>query len=238
MGFWKHRYEFRHPPDYWTPRGGRISSSTDNGDTFPTFSLIDSRAKCPDALYVDGRLVVAWQQSLAQTGDELYVAVSEDHGLSFSAPVKVGAGKQLGCPRLVDNHAGRALVVWEEGFAFTARPSWVRSFMPVSGELGEPVQLTAPDEAQACSRLVSAPSGRVALVRSRGHSFERDWVTEVALSDDGGRTFGAPSVVDVIDPGAGCPAAGLAPYGDLYLAWTRDPSELRVSHGKPVRPCE
>jgi hypothetical protein len=64
-------------------------------------------------------------------------------------------------------------------------------------------------------------------------------VTELRTSEDGGRTFSAPSVVEGIDAKSGCPLVGAAPSGAIYLSWMRnDDFDLMVSRARPKRPCE
>ncbi len=226
--------------DYWDPIGGRLTTSPDNGETFTDLSLIEFGASSPNVLFSDGRLVLAWRRS-PPGENSLHLAISEDQGRSFSPPVMLANSRlQLWPPQLVDTHTGEVLVLWQEGFALsdTGRSTWMRSLSLDSGTLGEPMQVIPPHEANACSTLVSSPTGKLALVHSRGHAFKNDWVTEVRTSEDHGRTFGPPSVVEVIDPIDGCPSVGYAPSGGLYLAWTRGDFELVLSRGRPKRPCE
>jgi hypothetical protein len=226
--------------DYWDPVGARLTTSPDNGETFTDLTLLEFGASSPDVLFSDGRLVAVWRRSTPD-GDALRLAISEDRGRSFTPPVTIATSKmQLWPPRLVDTHAGEVLVLWQDGFGIstTGRSTWMRRIALDSGTLGEPVQVIAPNEANACSTLASSPTGKLALVHSRGHAFKRDWVTELRTSEDHGRTFGPPSVVEVIDPIDGCPSVGYAPSGDLYLAWTRGDFELVLSRGRPKRPCE
>jgi hypothetical protein len=227
--------------DYWNPVGGRLITSPDNGGTFSDdASLIEFGAQCPSAIFIGDRLVVSWIQSTVPRGDELFLAVSEDNGASFTPPVAIAASPtQIWCPTLVDNRAGEVLVVWAEGFFHNGLATWVRGFSPSTGSLSAPVQLAPADTLHACSRLAVSSSGKVALVRSRGSSFQSNWVTDVRLSESGGLTFGAPVVVDVIDAQSGCPAVGYTPSGDLYLAWTRQSStDLLLSRGRPKQPCD
>ncbi len=224
--------------NYWNPWGDRYSTSDDNGETFSPIALLDSDASCADIVYVEGYLVAAYSTYTIAGKQELRVTASPDNGKTFSPPITITTSSMLWCPKVIDNHAGEALVLFDEGPGIGERSSSIVSFTPATSALTPIVQLTPPEEIHGCANVAAAPGGKAVVTYSRGSAFDSNWETVTFESYDGGHTFGSSSPVGVISPMSGCPDLGYAPSGNVYVAWLENDYELMWSRGQPKRPCE
>jgi hypothetical protein len=171
-------------------------------------------------------------------GPELQAAASSDNGISFSEPVVVAASDQgVWCPQLARAADGDVLVLYEQGPGIGKRATNLARFTPATGAVSAPLELHPAAEGNICSSIAAAPDGRVVVSHSDGSLIEGDAVTDLRSSDDDGRSFGAPDVVDVTDGSSACPALALGSDG-MIAAWRREFYELLVSAGTPKRPCQ
>lgn len=195
--------------------------------------MLDPAADCTDIAYVDEYLVAV---SSAVEDTELWVATSTDNGQSFNPPITIAkTNTMFWCPKMVDNHAGEAIVLFTDGKS-SGRSLSVVTFKPATNELGPIVQLAPPDDAFECANLASSSAGKAIVTLSR--RVWKEWENVFFTSDDAGHTFGAPSVINVISTDDGCPEVGYAPSGTAHLAWVQNEMELMWGRSRPKRPCE
>lgn len=191
-----------------------------------TFSWLPRLAWAPDDAR---RLHVLWQEivfSGGSHGGEIFHAVSRDGGRTFEAPANLsksmpGDGKgridrdtwHNGSLDLVAGARGLVLAAWTEydGRLWVARSEdGGRRFGPPRLVHGEPPARPARAPALALGR-----DGLVALAWTTGEDAAAD--IHVAMSGDGGRSFGTAKVVSVTPGYSDAPKVAFDGRGVLHL---------------------
>lgn len=222
---------------------GYLTTSSDGGSSFSTPKALASGSECPQVLYQNGRLVVAWLDpgSVPVAGGLAIEAMSSsNNGASFSTPVTIaGTPSGVTCPQLVDGGNGDVLVLFDEGADLGGESVMLARYTPSTNAVATPIELYPPDgDNYQCTYLAASPSGKLLLAHSSGPNGGIQWATDLRTSDDGGQTFDASTTTDVVDPHGGCPLVTLTDDAQVTMAWRRDSLQLQVSRGHPRRPCE
>ena len=131
----------------------RYTQSVDGGNAFMAPRRLDGsqgQVGCADvALGGEGSVYVAWLQNNdpfgAEDDWEVFFTRSDDHGVTFSAPVNISRYPQKSwCPRMAVDGAGTVYLVWAEGSYWTdMKPLFTRSD-DGGGSFAEPRALVGP----------------------------------------------------------------------------------------------
>ena len=204
-----------------------------------TFSWLPRLAWTPDDAR---RLYVLWQEivfSGGSHGGEILFAASRDGGRSFAAPVnlsnsRAGDGKgrldrdswHNGSLDIAAAPGGRVLAAWTEydGRLWIARSGdGGRSFTPPLRVAGEP-----PAPPARAPALAVGTGGAVVLAWTTGDDDAAD--IHVAVSGDGGASFGVPRRAAVTAGHSDAPKLAFDGRGTLHLVHAE-------SRGKPSTPA-
>lgn len=210
-----------------------ITRSTDGGKTWSPRVRVDMGEACPCcrtglATSNDGTLYMSWRHVFPGSIRDIVVARSNDHGSTWSAPVRVHADdwKFDACPHAgpaiaTDDH-GALHVTWWTGKDGSAGVYYARStdggktFAPAI-PLGV-AQYSRPAHVQ----MALASNNRVVVTWDDGTKQVPRVV--VRVSHDGGLTFGDASVLSGAQRAATFPVLGIA--GDsLSIAWSEVSAE-------------
>ena len=220
-----------------------LTRSTDAGTTWNTPVMADSAQSCPCcrtaiATAPDGALYVAWRTVMPGNVRDVVVARSNDHGATWTAPVRVHADEWVfdGCPHAgpsmqVDS-AGVVHIAWWTGKQGVAGTYYARStdggktFLdPVALGVGE---FSAPAHVQ----LALGPEGTVVTVWDDGTVKTPKVVMRV--SRDGGASFSPATLVSTEGRAATFPVLALRDK-DITIAWSEQ-SESAHDHAKASTP--
>jgi hypothetical protein len=189
----------------------------------------------PD-LVVDGRQVfVLWQEivfSGGSHGGEIFFARSTDGGRSFGEPLNLsrsreGDGKgrltrdiwQNGSLDLERGPDGALYAAWTE----YEGALWLARSTDGGGSFSEPRQIAGSEEQPArAPDLAVGPEGRVYLAWSVGEVGDAD--IRLAVSDDGGGSFGAPQVLFASEGHSDAPRIAVDGRGDVHLVYAESPA--------------
>lgn len=215
------------------PDGGpRLAAPTDVSRSPGTFSWLPRVALAPDA---PDEVYLLWQEILftgGTHGGEILFARSADGGRSFGEPINLsnspeGDGKGRLTRRLWHNGSldlaagpgGQVYAAWTE---YEGRLWFARS--ADGGEtFGEPRLVAGGDSDPARGpSLARGDGGRLYLAWAVGNDPAAD--VHLAVSDDGGESFGAPRAVAAGDGHADAPGVAAAGRDSVHLVWGESPS--------------
>jgi predicted amidohydrolase len=178
----------------------RLAVSSDGGVTFRALAPLAPAAAgdpiAPALAYGAAGLYLAWQERDASGAYRVYVALSTDHGASFSAPVRVGAegsGEEW-APALALGPAG-VLVAFvstvaqnERVYVARAAPGTIAFGAALPADPAAPVEPAGAARNNQWAPDVAAGAGGEAAVA--WVDFRRaNWDVFVARSSDGGASF-------------------------------------------------
>jgi hypothetical protein len=197
----------------WTEYQGALwlARSRDGGATFTTARRIAGDdlqpARAPAlAAGPGGAVVLAWT-----VGEDPHAAIrlarSDDHGVSFAAPRLIPGGPGASdAPKLAIDRAGRVHLVFAQRAPGGASSAVRHAVAPPDSGFGP---------ARTVSTGLAGGAAYPALGRDGGDALVVAWeqlgadgrsqALGMAVSRDGGRSFGAPAVV----PGSAAPAGGV-----------------------------
>jgi hypothetical protein len=220
-----------------------LTRSTDAGTTWSTPVMADSAQSCPCcrtaiATAPDGALYLAWRTVLPGNVRDVVVARSNDHGATWTAPVRVHADNWVfdGCPHAgpsmqVDS-TGAVHIAWWTGKQGAAGTYYARStdggttfHAPVPLGVGE---FSAPAHVQ----LALGPQGTVVTVWDDGTVKTPKVVMRV--SRDGGAAFSPATLVSTEGRAATFPVLALRDK-EFTIAWSEQ-SESAHDHAKMSAP--
>ncbi len=205
-----------------------ITRSKDGGKTWSPRVRVDLGEACPCcrtglATGKDGTLYMSWRHVFSGSIRDIVVARSNDHGTTWSAPVRVHADdwKFDACP-----HAGPAIATDDNGTLhvtwWTGKEGSAGVFYAQSTDGGKTFAPAIPLGVATYSRpahvqMALASNNRVIVTWDDGTKQIPQVV--VRVSHDGGAHFSDPSVLSGTDRAASFPVLGIA--GDsLSVAWS------------------
>jgi hypothetical protein len=205
-----------------------ITRSTDGGKTWSPRVRVDMGEACPCcrtglATSKDGTLYMSWRHVFSGGIRDIVVARSNDHGATWSEPVRVHADdwKFDACP-----HAGPAIATDDNGTLhvtwWTGKEGSAGVFYAQSTDGGKTFAPAIPLGVAQYSRpahvqMALASNNRVVVTWDDGTKQVPQVV--VRVSHDGGAHFSDPSVLSAVDRAATFPVLGIA--GDsLSVAWS------------------
>jgi hypothetical protein len=219
-----------------------ITRSTDGGKTWSPRVRVDMGEACPCcrtglATSKDGALYMSWRHVFPGNIRDIVVARSNDHGATWSAPVRVHADdwKFDACP-----HAGPAIATDDDGTLhvtwWTGKEGSAGVFYARSTDGGKTFDQPIPLGVATYSRpahvqMALASNNRVVVTWDDGTKQVPQVV--VRVSHDGGAHFSDASVLSAADRAATFPVLGIA--GDsLSVAW----SEVSATSSKAETAAE
>jgi hypothetical protein len=205
-----------------------ITRSTDGGKTWSPRVRVDMGEACPCcrtglATGKDGTLYMSWRHVFAGSIRDIVVARSNDHGATWTDPVRVHADdwKFDACP-----HAGPAIATDDKGTLhvtwWTGKEGSAGVFYAQSTDGGKTFSPATPLGVATYSRpahvqMALASNNRVIITWDDGTKQVPQVV--VRVSHDGGAHFSDSSILSSADRAATFPVLGIA--GDsLSVAWS------------------
>lgn len=205
-----------------------ITRSTDGGKTWSPRARVDMGEACPCcrtglATSKDGTLYMSWRHVFPGSIRDIVVARSNDHGTTWTAPVRVHADdwKFDACP-----HAGPAIATDDKGTLhvtwWTGKEGSAGVYYAQSTDGGKTFSTAVPLGVAQYSRpahvqMALASNDRVIVTWDDGTKQIPQVV--VRVSHDGGAHFGDASVLSSVDRAATFPVLGVV--GDsLAIAWS------------------
>jgi len=220
-----------------------LTRSTDAGSTWTPPVLADTNQSCPCcrtaiATGRDGTLYLAWRTVFPGNVRDVVVARSEDHGATWTTPVRVHADNWVfdGCPHAgpsvqVDS-AGAVHIAWWTGKQGAAGVFYARSTDRAT-TFAAPVALGAAEfSAPAHAQLALGTEGTVVVVWDDGTVKTPKVVMRV--SHDNGVSFGPTTLVSAEGRAATFPVLALAEK-ELTVAWSEQ-SQMEHDHEMALAP--
>jgi hypothetical protein len=221
-----------------------ITRSTDGGKSWaPNHPVADVEACpcCRTALAAsnDGAVYVAWREVFPGNVRDVVIARSDDHGLTFGAPVRVHADNWVynGCPHAgpsmqVDS-AGRVHVAWWTGKEGAAGVAYARSD-DRGATWSEPVALGIAQYSQPAHVQLALGAGNV-VVATWDDGTRKVPRIVLRVSDNGGATFGPAQAVSSAGVHAGFPVVALGDTA-LTVLWSEEGAaasdQMDADHGE------
>lgn len=210
-----------------------IARSTDGGKTWSPRVRVDMGEACPCcrtglATTKDGTLYMSWRHVYPGSIRDIVVARSNDHGTTWSEPVRVHVDdwKFDACP-----HAGPAIATDDNGTLhvtwWTGKEGSAGAYYARSTDGGKTFTDVAPLGVAQYSRpahvqIALASNNRVIVTWDDGTKQTPEVVTRV--SNDGGVHFGTASIISAANRAATFPVLGVV--GDsLAIAWSEVSAE-------------
>jgi hypothetical protein len=189
-------------------------------------------------MQVDGRAVfVLWQEivfSGGSHGGEILFARSTDGGRSFGEPINLSRS------RAGDGKGRLTRDIWQNGSLDLARGSdgalyaawteyegalWLSRSTDGGASFSEPMRVAGTGEQPArAPSLSAAADGTVYLAWSVGEVQDAD--IHLAVSTDGGASFGEPRVLFASDGHSDAPRLAVDGAGDLHLVYAERPGGM------------
>jgi hypothetical protein len=207
-----------------------VTRSTDGGRTWAANHPVASTEACPCcrtalAAASDGAVYVAWREVFPGNVRDIVIARSDDHGLTFGAPVRVHADNWVynGCPHAgpsvqVDS-AGRVHVAWWTGKQGAAGVAYARSD-DRAATWSTPVPLGIAEYSQPAHVQLALGAGGVVVAAWDDGTKQVPRIV-VRVSDDGGTTFGPAQAVSAEGVRAGFPVLALGDTA-LTVLWSQE----------------
>lgn len=217
-----------------------VTRSTDGGKTWSPRVRVDMGEACPCcrtglATSKDGALYMSWRHVYPGNIRDIVVARSDDHGATWTAPVRVHTDdwKFDACPHagpaIATDAAGALHVTW-----WTGKDGAAGVFYAQSTDGGKTFTPAVPLGVAQYSRpahvqIALASNNRVIVVWDDGtKQIPR---VMVAVSNDGGAHFATPTAVSESGRAATFPVLGVA--GDsLAIAWSEVSGESATAAAK------
>ena len=181
-----------------------------------------------------GRIYVLWQEIIfsgGSHGGDILFARSSDKGRSFEAPINlsrsVGGDGKGRLDRATWSNGSLDLAVSGDGTVIAAWTEfdgalWVARSSDAGARFSRPLRVAGDERAPARGpALAVGPGNRVALAWTVGEDDAA--AIRVALSPDGGASFGTPLLVGTPGAFADAPRLGTGADGTLHLVYARQP---------------
>jgi PKD repeat protein len=204
------------------PASSPVAASSDAGRTYSVGATLpaDDFINCGPSIAYDGStLVAAWHASDPSDFGSVHliqVAISNDDGATFSAPVTLDAEQFTFCPSVVAQH-GHIGVFWVAGSIVEKQ----RIMLSISDDHGATFRApvaTTPSFAKAnAAHVTFDDAGNVYVAYADNTVGEQ---LEFLASSDGGRTFGPPLAPTVVIPNSDCAAVNALAPGQLEMLWS------------------
>jgi hypothetical protein len=208
--------------------GTYLTRSTDGGATWTPAVKVGSGESCPCcrtaiATAADGTLYLAWRSVLPGNIRDIVVARSDDHGATWSTPVRPHADGWVidACPHAgpsmqVDSH-GRLHIAWWTGKEGAAGAYYARSD-DGGRTFGAPVALRTA-ESSAPSHVQLALAGDSTVVVAWDDGTVQTPRVLLRVSRDGGSSFGEATVASSEGRAATFPVLAVG-AGALTVGWS------------------